>query len=217
MFIMYKKIKSIIYNRLAVHILSFWIYLKWQVYKTKHSSINIILGAGETKYSGWFSTNINSIDVTKEKDFERFFCHKRIDKVLVEHVLEHLTEEQILLMIKNLLKYSNNELTVRIAVPDGFHAHSDYINMVKPGGYGCGSDDHKHLFNYQSLSNIFVPYRFTAELIEYWDEGKQFHSNYKNDDNGFVSRTFLHDERNFDGIPHYTSLIIDFILRITDE
>ena len=214
---MYKEIKSIIYNKLAVHILSFWVFLKWQVYKAKQSSIKIVLGAGPTKYPGWFSTNINSIDVTQERDFKRYFRYKKIDKALAEHVLEHLTEVQIRLMIENLLKYCNNNLTVRIAVPDGFHADSDYIDMVKPGGYGCGSDDHKHLFNYHSLSNIFEAFGFTSELIEYWDEEKQFHSNYKNDDNGFISRTFLRDVRNADGNPHYTSLIIDFILRKNDD
>lgn len=210
---MYKKIKSIFYKKFAVHILSFWIFLKWQIYKMKYSSINIVFGAGPTKYQGWFSTNIISIDVTKEKDFSKFFCHKKIDKALAEHVLEHLTEGQIRLMIENLLKYSNPGLVVRIAVPDGFHADSDYLDRVKPGGYGCGSDDHKHLFNYQSLSILFESYGFTTDLIEYWDEKKQFHTFYKNDDNGFISRTFLRDDRNLDGIPHYTSLIIDFIKR----
>lgn len=210
---MYKKIKLVIYNKLAVHILSIWIFLNWQVYKMKHSSIKIILGAGPTKYSDWFSTNIFSVDVTKEKDFAKYFSHRKIDKVLAEHVLEHLTDEQIRLMIENLLKYSNDELIVRIAVPDGFHADQDYIDKVKPGGYGYGSDDHKHLFNYQSLSNLFESYGFTTDLIEYWDEKKQFHSFYKNDDNGFISRTFLRDDRNSDGIPHYTSLIIDFTKR----
>jgi len=214
---MYKKIKLVIYNRLAVHLLSFWTFLKWQVYKKKHSSIKIILGAGPTKYHGWFSTNIYSVDVTNKKDFEKYFSRNKIDKVLAEHVLEHLTELQIRLMIENLLEYSNNLLTVRIAVPDGFHEDPDYIHKVKPGGYGCGSDDHKHLFNYRSLSNVFEAFGFVSQLIEYWDEKKYFHSNYESDDNGFVSRNFLRDDRNSDGIPHYTSLIIDFSLRKNDE
>ncbi|MFA6598975.1 MAG: hypothetical protein WCS69_14715 [Ignavibacteriaceae bacterium] len=208
---MYKKIKIVIYNKLVVHLLSFWTFLKWQVYKKKHSTIKIVLGAGPTKYPGWFSTNIYSVDVTNEKNFEKYFSYARIDKVLAEHVLEHLTELQIRLMIENLLKYSNDTLTVRIAVPDGFHADPEYIETVKPGGSGYGSDDHKHLFNYQSLSKIFSSYGFTYDLIEYWDEQRQFHQNYKNDDNGFVSRNFRRDDRNSDGIPHYTSLIIDFI------
>ena len=36
----------------------------------------------------------------------------------------------------------------RIAVPDGFHTDPSYIENVKPGGTGEGSEDHKNLFNY---------------------------------------------------------------------
>ena len=36
------------------------------------------------------------------------------------------------------------------------------------------------------------------------------HQGYSNDENGYVLRSFINDSRNSDGIPHYTSLIIDF-------
>ena len=43
---------------------------------------------------------------------------------------------------------------LRIAVPDGFHPEPGYIEYVRPGGTGIGADDHKVLYNYQSLRKL---------------------------------------------------------------
>lgn len=70
--------------------------------------------------------------------------------------------------------------------------------------------DHKHLYTYQSLAAYFTPCGFTATNVEYWDDDKQFHTSYTNDEYGFIERSLLNDDRNADGKPHYTSLIVDF-------
>lgn len=115
------------------------------------------------------------------------------------------------MMLKNFSKFTDQDINIRIIVPDGFHKDKEYIDTVKPGGTGYGSDDHKNLFNYISLSEIFGKYGFKANPIEYWDENSIFHTEYQNDNNGYVRRSFKNDKRNRDGNPHYTSLIIDFI------
>ena len=125
-------------------------------------------------------------------------------------MLEHLTKNELELMILNFQKYSTNEINIRIAVPDGFHKDREYIDKVKPGGTGEGAEDHKNLFNYKSLAGLFEAQNFKAILVEYWDEGGNFHAGYSNDENGYVLRSFINDSRNSDGIPHYTSLIVDF-------
>ncbi len=67
-------------------------------------------------------------------------------------------------MVKHLYKYSADDINIRIAVPDGFHKDENYIRSVKPGGTGIGADDHKHLFNYKSLSTLFEKQGFVSYL-----------------------------------------------------
>ena len=207
---MYKKFKQFVYKRL-IPLIQIWKKLSWQIYLFTHSEIKIVVGAGPTKYKGWFATDIVTLDVTNENHFKKYFKKKRIHKVLAEHVLEHLTTNELELMISNFQKYSAKNVNIRIAVPDGLHKDKDYIDKVKPGGTGEGAEDHKHLFNYRSLAELFEAQNFKAKLVEHWDEEGNFHSDYLNDENGYVKRSFINDSRNPDGIPHYTSLIIDFI------
>lgn len=205
---MYKNFKQFVYHKL-LPFFKIIKYFKWLAYLRFQKDICLIIGAGPTKYKKWFATDIDTLDVTKETDFKKSFQKKKINKILAEHVLEHLTDTEIGKMLKNIYQYSNQNLIFRVAVPDGYHAELDYINTVKPGGTGEGADDHKHLFNYQTLSKTFEKSGYTAEPIEYWDENGQFHSTYE-DSNGYIRRSFKNDKRNKDGKPHYTSLIIDF-------
>lgn len=206
---MYKKLKQFIYKGL-IPLIRIWKLLLWNFYLRTHKEINLIVGAGPTKFKGWFATDIVTLDVTNESNFKKYFRYKKINKILAEHVLEHLTAEELQLMISNFYKYSTGNVNIRIAVPDGFHTNEEYINTVKPNGTGEGADDHKHLFTYKSLSEIFEKFGFIALLKEYWDEKGEFHTIYKNDDLGIVRRSFINDKRNNDNKPNYTSLIIDF-------
>lgn len=206
---MYKKFKQYVYSLLIpfIRIIKF---LKWKLYLISAKDINIIIGAGPTSYKGWFPTDKVTLDVTKESDFKKYFYKKKISKILAEHVLEHLSNEELEHMISNFYKYSSDNVNIRIAVPDGFHPNKEYIDTVKPGGKGEGAFDHKHLFNVNSLSELFRRYGFKAYPIEFWDEKGVFHKGYKNDENGFIIRSFINDKRNSNGNPNYTSLIIDF-------
>lgn len=206
---MYKKFKRSIHKRLVPFIqlsklIHWWFYLK------THSEILLNVGAGKSKYKNWFATDITTLDITKETDFEKYFRNKKIDKILAEHVLEHLSNEDLEKMTKNFYKYTSQGAVIRIAVPDGFHVDKNYIDRVKPGGFGEGAHDHKNLFNYKTLTDVFEKTGFKAKLIEYWDENGEFHSSYENNDDGYIERSFINDERNKDGKPNYTSLIIDF-------
>ncbi|GBD86204.1 hypothetical protein BMS3Abin03_00114 [bacterium BMS3Abin03] len=206
---MYKDFKQFIYKKL-IPFIKIYKYISWRFYLAAHQEINLIVGSGPIKFKGWFATEISTLDITKEKHFRKYFKNKKINKILAEHVLEHLTNVELELMVKNFYKYSAADVNIRIAVPDGFHINQDYINTVKPGGTGEGADDHKHLFNYKSLSLLFESQGFIAYPVEYWDENKKFHTTYKNDSNGQIRRSFINDKRNKDNNPLYTSLIIDF-------
>lgn len=206
---MYKEFKQFIY-RLLIPLIRIYKYLSWKFYLLTCKEVKLIIGAGPTKYKGWFSTDIVTLDVTKESDFEKYFSKKKIKNILAEHVLEHLTEQELEKMLKNFYKYSDDEINIRIAVPDGFHCDEKYITLVKPGGTGEGADDHKNLFDVKSLSSLFERFGFVAQPIEYWDEEGKFHQGYKDEENGYVKRSFINDNRNKDSKPNYTSLIIDF-------
>lgn len=195
----YRKIKKI-YRRLA---------LKLKIYFAQE--INLIVGAASTNYPQWIPSNIDTLDLLQEKDFYRVLGNKKINKILSEHVLEHLEEEDLQIALKNIYKFLIPGGNFRIAVPDGFHTDPNYIEYVKPGGNGPGCEDHKHLFNYQIMSNLLVENKFKVKLIEYWDEYGEFHTIYQNDNLGYIIRCLINHPKNQDGNPNYTSLIVDAI------
>ena len=182
---MYSKFKQAVYQKL-IPLIRFWKYLSWLYYLNTNDSINLIVGAGPSNFKGWFSTDIATLDVANENHFKKYFKDKKINKIVAEHVLEHLTNEDLELMVTHLYKYSADDINIRIAVPDGFHKDENYIRIVKPGGTGLGVDDHKHLFNYKTLSSIFEKQGFVSYPKEYWDEEGEFSTTYFNDDYGKI-------------------------------
>ncbi len=209
---MIKKIKGLVFRAL-IPFLKLLKVIEWHNYKRNNQKTKIVVGAGGTSFPGWLQTDIWHLNLTKEEDFKRIFGSRKIDNILAEHVLEHLTEAEIRAMLSNLRKFGSEQFRMRVAVPDGFHGNAEYIQAVRPGGTGEGSDDHKHLFTYLSMQELFSKEGFKAHPVEYWDENKVFHKGYQDDENGYISRSFIHDDRNADGKPNYTSLIIDFTLR----
>jgi predicted SAM-dependent methyltransferase len=206
---MIKKIKSKIFL-ILVPIIRLYKYITWRLYLIFSEKIKIIVGAGPSKFKGWFSTDIWTLDITNEFDFKKYFNRKKINYVLAEHVLEHLDALQIEKTVINFFNYSSKDVNIRIAVPDGYHEDRNYIEYVKPGGFGDGSWDHKNLFTYITLKEVFERNGFKGRAIEYWDEERIFHQGYEDDEKGIISRSFINDERNKAGKPVYTSLIIDF-------
>ncbi len=207
---MWKSFKQFIYKLVFVPLIRVVNLARWKIYLNNKEQIKLVIGAGPTIFAGWFSTDKDVLDITKREDFLKYFPQKKIHRILAEHVLEHLTDSELRAAAKNLAEFSTQDINIRIAVPDGYHASPDYIELVKPGGSGASADDHKQLFNYKTLPRYFEPYGFEPTLLEYWDENCIFHTSYKKDEDGFIERSLIHDDRNKSGKPIYTSLIIDF-------
>jgi predicted SAM-dependent methyltransferase len=193
-----------------------YVIVKWKTFnfaqKVKSKkNIFVIVGAAKTRYEGWIATNRDFFDLTNRNIFKKLFKDKKMNKVLAEHVFEHLSHKDLKNALYNIYIFMEKGGNLRIAVPDGFHKDKKYIDAVKPGGNGIGADDHKHLFTYKSLGNILKEVGFDVNMIEYWDENKNFHSCYQNDENGVIQRAYINDSRNSDGIPNYTSLIVDAV------
>ncbi|MCI5164702.1 MAG: hypothetical protein D3903_01110 [Candidatus Electrothrix sp. GM3_4] len=171
--------------------------------------LKVILGAGPTKQDGWIETNFPDIDITDKKSFAKFFPRRNVNIFLAEHVWEHLTIEESFIALKNCYDYLMPGGLLRVAVPDGFHDDQEYINYVKPGGTGIGSDDHQVLYNYQTLSDLFKKAGFEITVLEFFDENGIFNYQEWTIDNGFVVRSTRFDPRNTINKTAYTSLIVD--------
>lgn len=187
------------------------IKLKWLMYK-HIDNLKLIIGASNTKQEGWISTDYPALDLSSEKSFERLLPSQEcVKNFLAEHVWEHLDYYEGMQGLENCFKYLKRGGRLRIAVPDGLHPDNDYINQVKPGGYGYGADDHKMLYDYRSLSEMMTSLGFRVTLLEWFDENGKFHYEDWDISDGMIRRSTRFDSRNFENPTNYTSLIIDAI------
>lgn len=176
-----------------------------------HDSFKIVVGSSGIYEEGWIPSEIEVLNLLKEDSWANFFQPNTISNILAEHVWEHLTPADGKIGAQTCYRFLESLGRLRIAVPDGFHSDPDYIEHVKIGGVGDGADDHKVLYNYRSISRMLKEVGFEVELLEYFDEEGQFHQRDWDVEDGFVHRSLKYDDRNADGQPNYTSLIVDAI------
>lgn len=149
-----------------------WVFL-WRVRKA--TEIKIVIGSSGIFEKGWIPTNYQYLNLLNERDWKRAFKAKRIDAILAEHVFEHLTEAEGLQAFRTCYKYMKHGARLRVAVPDGYSPDRDYIEMVRPGGTGSGSEDHKVLYNVELLEEMLVSAGFVVQRLEYYDAKGSFH------------------------------------------
>ena len=170
--------------------------------------MKIIIGAAVPQ-EGWVETTIETLNILKERDWQRY---SDIEAVFAEHVWEHLTPPDALRAAQLCYKYLTPGGYIRVAVPDGLHPDPAYIEFVRPGGRGPGCDDHQVLYHYASLAQVFLLAGFSVRLLEYWDGTGRFRMPVKWDpSDGLVRRSYEYDQRNSnrDVRPCYTSIILD--------
>lgn len=158
---------------------------------------------------GWYSTDLDSLDVLDPADWERGCRPASLGAILAEHVWEHLEPEEALAAARHCHTYLARGAYLRLAVPDGLHPDPDYIERVRPGGTGPGAGDHRVLYSYRSLAALLRRAGFRVEPLEFFDEQGRFHERPWSPGDGLVRRSRRHDPRNADGRPRYTSLIVD--------
>ncbi len=176
----------------------------------KKKKLNVGSG-GINKYKSWIATDIDILDITSENNWLKLFKNQKLDNIMAEHVWEHLDEDQTKKANKNCFKFLKFGGILRIAVPDGFHPDKKYIDYVKPGGTGLGSDDHKILYTYKSMKEALEKVGFKVNLLEYWDENGKFNFTEWSDEGGHITRSMRYDSRNANGKLDYTSLIVDAV------
>jgi predicted SAM-dependent methyltransferase len=154
---------------------------------TKHEK-KIILGAGGDFYKGFQQTDKLYLDIEKPEVWERRFKDGDIDNLLAEHVWEHLDDD--VTATEMCFKYLKEGGVLRLAVPDGYNPDMEYIDFVSPGGSGGGADDHKRLYDIDSLTDLLQNAGFVVTPLEYYDSEGNFHNTDYVEENGKIKRSF---------------------------
>jgi predicted SAM-dependent methyltransferase len=182
-----------------------------KIMTTVSDPLKIVVGAGGIPVKDWLLTDIDQLNILVEQDWRFYFRPGSIEAIVAEHVWEHLDENEALRAARMCFSYMRPGGRLRVAVPDGFHPRSEYIDAVKPGGNGPGADQHKALYEWLTLRRLFEAAGFETTSLEYFDEQGRFHSIEWDPDEGMIRRSLRFDPRNRDGEPRYTSIIIDAI------
>lgn len=171
--------------------------------------VKIVIGAGGIYDDGWIPTEMDVLNLLKPDDWSKVLSNSSIDLILAEHVWEHLTLSEGIIAAETCYKFLKPGGNLRVAVPDGLNPENEYIQYVKPGGTGPGSDDHKVLYTYITFKKLFEQVGFKVSLLEYFDENGQFVFNDWTTEYGKIIRSKRYDDRNSEKVIKYNSIIID--------
>jgi predicted SAM-dependent methyltransferase len=168
--------------------------------------LRVVLGAGNVTFDGWIATDLDVLDVRCATDWERLFKPESVDRLLSEHVFEHLTMSECKMVFAHARHYLAKDGIFRIAVPDGNRPDPAYLAEVSPP-----KDGHKLLFTVDTLVPLLTNLGYQVTPLEYFDAQGEFHGHSWNSEDGLVSRSSLYDRRSeFKlGDIFYTSLMID--------
>ncbi len=87
--------------------------------------------------------------------------------------------------------------------------HLNTLKMFDLGGIGPGALDHKVLYTFATLNELFTNQGFVVNGLEYFNDSGDFIANHWKNEGGSIHRSFLNDERNRGGVNKYSSIIID--------
>jgi predicted SAM-dependent methyltransferase len=168
--------------------------------------LNVLIGGGQTSYPGWIFTDRDSLDITNPRDWTNLFEPGSIDRVLCEHVLEHLSEQECVIALTEAHRYLKPGGLMRIAVPDGYRRDPGYVAEASPP-----NDGHKVFYNVDTLPPLLMSVGFSVLPLEYFDDSEQFHARPWDESEGVVTRSVRFDrQQDFRcGDLYYTSLIVD--------
>lgn len=153
--------------------------------------MKLIVGAKDTAAGGWVSTDKRHpgapLDVRRPEDWARVSPPASVDRILAEHVLEHMTLADAQVALCNMFRAVKPGGIARIAVPDANNPDPVYQEHCRPGGrgqswarllfYQADEPEHKTHFDYKTLSELMRRAGFEPRLLEWFDEHGQFHRN----------------------------------------
>lgn len=165
-------------------------------------SINLFVGAKQTGWPGWISTDLNfgdlRLDIRNRADWLRQFAPSSIDKIVCEHCLEHLSLEEANAALQNFHEFLKPGGQVRLAVPDAFNPNWWYQENCRPKGPGQvignfflfapGEAPHKVHWNIDTLSDAMRAAGLSPKPLEWFDAIGAFHRSPFANDAGPISR-----------------------------
>jgi predicted SAM-dependent methyltransferase len=166
--------------------------------------LKVVLGSGETHFDGWLATDQHVLDVRVPEDWAALFDEHSIDRLLAEHLFEHLSEDECLASFLLCYRYLKPGGRLRVAVPDGLRPDPEYIEEVVPP-----RDGHQCLFHVDTLSALLAAAGFRTEPVEYFDIEGQFQARPWSAADGHIHRSVARDRMDDGGELGYTSLIVD--------
>ena len=175
-------------------------------------AIKIILGSSDhNALNGeWINTDIPQFDITDAKHWASIFGEAKIENLFAEHVMEHLSKDQIIQALNLAKTYLKDNGVFRIAIPDSNNQDAIYREATRPGGSGPGAHDHKVFLNLKDFEALSVDSGFSLVPLEYCDEKGAFHFTPFDTKNGDVQRS-KNKNYHYPEVPAYTSLVIDLI------
>jgi predicted SAM-dependent methyltransferase len=205
-----ERLGSITIARLVLEKYRYLIFL-YRLKQLSNNKLNpsIVIGASGISSTGWIATEQSWHDISRRQSWLVFFEPGKVRRILAEHVMEHLNPLNAIQATQNFYEFLEPGGYVRIAVPDGNHPSLDYIENVRPGGIGPGAQDHKALYTFATLNELFTSQGFVVNGLEYFNDSGDFITNHWKNEDGLIHRSFKNDERNKDGINNYTSIILD--------
>src|SRR5438105_1981062 len=98
--------------------------------------MRLIVGAKHTRFPGWTPTDRDSLDIRNREDWRRAYAPGSLERILCEHVLEHMTMADGLAALENFREFLAPGGFARIAVPDAFNPDPYYQEHSRPGARG---------------------------------------------------------------------------------
>lgn len=176
--------------------------------------MKVIIGAGGQRWEGWIPTQREELDLLIDSTWVRYFQGELAKALLCEHVFEHLSLEEGKRAAGIIYRYLKPGGFIRLAVPDAYFPNEEYQRTAQVGGPGPKDHpaaDHKIVYNYRLLKEVFEEAGFEVRLLEYHDEEGNFHIDEWDVEKAPIYRSSKLDHRNRDGTIRFASLIIDAI------
>ena len=170
------------------------------------SPLNLMIGGGQTSYEGWIFTDRDFLDVTQPDEWAALFTPDSIDRILSEHMLEHLPEDAARVTLLACHRYLKTGGLLRLAVPDGYRRDAAYVAEAAPP-----NDGHQVFYNIDTLTSLLSSIGFAVTPLEYFDADEKFHARPWDENEGMIMRSVRFDtQKDFQrGDLSYTSLIVD--------
>jgi predicted SAM-dependent methyltransferase len=165
-----------------------------------------LVGAKGTPEEGWLITDVPILNALNPADWAAIFEPESIDRLLSEHMLEHLSETEGRIALSECYRYLKSGGLFRLAVPDGYRRDAAYLAEASPPRAG-----HQVLYNIDTLTPLLESIGFVVTPLEYFDVREQFQARPWDERDGHIQRSLLFDtqEEFRRGDMCYTSLIMD--------